>query len=412
MHFPHVIRDPIHGYIRLTDAEIAGIDSREVQRLRQISQLGLTERVYPGARHSRFEHALGTLFVATRMLESLRGRYGLEALLTPLGVSTTETEYQQLLGVARWSALLHDIGHAPFSHVTEERLPPGSTHEDLTFQLIQNGDVEGRLRHAGQHLAESVTAVLNPNAADLPRPLQFVRELLAGPIGADRMDYLLRDSAATGVSYGVFDLERVLHTLTPVEIDGRLALGVAQGGELAAEGMLWARFSMFQQVYYHRTRRIFDRHLNDYLETMLPRGRYPAALDEYLDWTDARVWECLRRSLNDPDLPGHIDADRILNRRHHRSQREELTADAPEPLEGWLKQWGEQIEKSDPEAEPIADLILPHPGIDSGLDLPVASHSGQIKTLRTQSHLVGRLTLKPMGRMYVAPGRGSFPFRV
>ncbi|MFQ5655395.1 MAG: HD domain-containing protein, partial [Planctomycetota bacterium] len=101
MSYPHAIRDPIHGYVRLTAAEIRGIDTPEMQRLRGISQLGLTERVYPGARHSRFEHAIGALEVVTRILEELRGRLGVAGVLRPLGIPPRSREYERLLETAR-----------------------------------------------------------------------------------------------------------------------------------------------------------------------------------------------------------------------------------------------------------------------------------------------------------------------
>ena len=112
MHFPHAVRDPIHGFIRLRDAELHGLDSPEVQRLRRISQLGLTECVYPGARHSRFEHALGALEVVTRIFESLRGRLGVEGILEPLGLSADG--YDHRLSVALGGVGPdHDPDHGP-----------------------------------------------------------------------------------------------------------------------------------------------------------------------------------------------------------------------------------------------------------------------------------------------------------
>ncbi|MEM7263934.1 MAG: HD domain-containing protein, partial [Planctomycetota bacterium] len=203
MHFPHAVRDPIHGYIRLTDLEIRGIDTPELQRLRGITQLGLTERVFPGARHSRFEHALGALEVVTRIFEELRGRLGIAGLLEPLGVPVKTEEYEHWVTVARWVALLHDLGHAPFSHVTEGLLPDGRNHEDVTSELVRGGAIAKVLDRAGERLARDVRTVL-AHEAPLDRPARFVRETIAGSVGADRMDYLLRDSHATGVSYGVF----------------------------------------------------------------------------------------------------------------------------------------------------------------------------------------------------------------
>ncbi|MCA8960492.1 MAG: HD domain-containing protein [Planctomycetes bacterium] len=411
MTLPHVIRDPVHGYVRLGDDEIRGLDTPEVQRLRGISQLGLTDRVFPGARHTRFEHALGTLEVSSRIFEELRGRLGVAAILELLGLPDAVPEYEHLRAVARWASLLHDIGHAPFSHVTEELLPSGTDHETRTVELFESGEIGRVVRECGVALAEDVRAVL-VGGPSLPRPLRFVREVLAGPLGADRMDYLLRDSHSTGVSYGVFDLSRVLHTLEPVECDEepRVRLGIRRGGVLAAEGMLWARFSMFQQVYLHRTRRILDRHLNDFLRATLPGGTYPRDLDEYLKYDDARIWEHLRLAHEDGHAPGHRDAHRILRRAHHRSVDQELTSDDPNLLRGWLDQWRERVESEDPGADPITDLVLPHADADSGSTLPVIGAGGAVVPLENTSSLVGRFRLRPLGRLYVAPGHPVRPW--
>ncbi|MEE8142798.1 MAG: HD domain-containing protein [Planctomycetota bacterium] len=409
MHFPHAIRDPIHGYIRLTEAEVRGIDTPEVQRLRGISQLGLTERVYPGARHSRFEHALGCLEVATRIFEELRGRIGIAGLLTPLGLPAQLADYQALLAVVRWVGLLHDLGHAPFSHVSEDLLPMGQSHEHLTVEMVSSGAVGEVLRQTGENLYEQVIQILHPASQDLPPPLAFAREVISGPLGADRMDYLLRDSAATGVSYGIFDLGRILHTLQPAPSRGGVRLGILRGGVLAAEGLLWGRISMFQQVYFHRTRRILDVHLRDFLRVTLPQGTYPGEISDYLQWNDARVWEMLRTADRDSTHPGHRDAQRILRRWHHRALPQELEANDPEKIAGWLQDWRARILEVAPSAEPVTDLLYPPPESESGADLEVVQPGGEMIALREVSSLVGRLRQRPLGRMYVARGVDSAP---
>ncbi|MFN0057945.1 MAG: HD domain-containing protein [Planctomycetota bacterium] len=410
LHFPHAIRDSIHGYVRLTAAELRAIDTRTMQRLRGIAQLGLSERVYPGARHSRFEHALGTLEVVTRMFEELRGRLGIEALLRPLGVSPTLGEYEQLVAVARFLALVHDVGHAPFSHVTEDLLPGDRNHEDLTRLLVEHGELGVVARSHGANFAENLRAVLAPVSAPLPPPLEFVRALVSGAIGADRMDYLLRDSAATGVSYGIFDLDRVLHTTTIApKSTGGVELGIHKGGVMAVEGMLWARTSMFQQVYLHRTRRILDHHLGDFLRAVLPDGRYPIDLDAYLGWSDARIHELLRIACDEPGAPGHVDARRIVRRAQHRALAHEIESEHVNSLTIWLAEWRADIAARAPAAAPISDLVLA-PDRASDAALPVVQADGSVVPLMQLSTLVGRLRQLPLGRMYVAPGAGEFPW--
>lgn len=415
MDFLHAIRDPIQGYVRLTASEVRGLDTPELQRLRRISQLGLTEMVYPGARHSRFEHALGTLEVATRTLEGLRGRLGLGGLMPVVGLAPESAEFDRLLALARWVALLHDVGHAPFSHTTEDLLPEGRSHEIVTLSLVDGGALASCLAEADPELAtevrqvlRSVTAGARADAGSLAPHLAFVRELIAGPLGADRMDYLLRDSAATGVSYGIFDLARVLHTLIVVPWQGAPRLGVDRGGMLAVEGMLWGRVSMFQQVYLHRTRRILDRHLVDFLRAVLPGGCYPEAGADYLDWTDARVWELLRERAHGGDLPGGLDAQRILTRRHHRALAQELESSDRAQLGAWLEEWSARVVRAAPDADPRIDVVDP-PSLGLLDAIPVRTGTGSLEALRNQSALLAGLRLRPVGRLYVACGTPAVP---
>lgn len=396
------VRDPIHGYVPFSTAERRGIDSREVQRLRRIAQLGLTELVYPGARHSRFEHAIGTLAVVTRLFEALRGRLGTEGFLGPIGRNPSESEFGELLEIARWTALLHDLGHAPLSHVTESLLPAGETHEDRTLRLVRGGEIGDALAAAGDGVRDGVLACLDLGSPPGDPGLAFVREAITGPLGADRMDYLLRDSRATGVSYGLFDIERMLHTLVPIEREDApgARLGVDRGGVLATEGMLWARTSMFQQVYLHRTRRVLDHHLRSFLAAVLPGGAYPAELDAFLEWDDPRVWEELRCALRDPGGAGHDDAVRILRRGHHRALPYQVEGSVEE-VGAALERWRDRVLAIDPAADPWPDLVRPpHDPSRSG-EIPVRDATGRVQPLSRVSGLVERMAQTPYGRLYV-----------
>ena len=196
----------------------------------------------------------------------------------------------------------------------------------------------------------------------------------------------------------------MLHTLVPVaraEGERGARLGIERGGILAAEGMLWARLSMFHQVYFHRTRRILDRHLTQFLGEALDGGQYPRELADYLDWTDPRVWELLRARAAEPGCPGHGSAVRILSRRQHRCLPQELEADDGARIREWLERWRESILQVQPNADPIADVVLPPPEAESGTDLPVIFHGGSVRPLGEVSALVGRLRQRPLGRMYV-----------
>lgn len=253
----HRVRDPIHGFIPVRPVEAALIDTTPMQRLRRIKQLGLSHLVYPGAEHSRFPHSLGAMHVAGRLADALRG-----------------VGWAGDVGLVRLAALLHDIGHPPLSHAGEQ----GSRHEVMTLALIRAGDVADVLRRHDvdpEQIAAIVGGTADPVAC----------AIVAGQLDADRMDYLLRDSHMCGVRYGEFDLDRLVEsiTLTP---EGRV--GVRRSGQYAAEGLLLARYSMFAQVYFHRTRRILD----VLLEAVLPP--WPTEPELYLGWDDGRLFELLR----------------------------------------------------------------------------------------------------------------------
>ncbi len=268
----HRIRDPIHGFIDLRPVEAALIDTRAFQRLRRVKQLGLTHLVYPGAEHSRFVHSVGACHVA--------GLLG--AALTRAGwVGNTE--------LVRIAALLHDLGHPPFSHAGERGVP----HEDMTLLLVQTGEIAGVLAAHGVDPV-AIASIIGgggpaprnaPRSSDSAASDPIAHALVSGQLDADRMDYLLRDARMCGVRYGEYDLPRLIESIVPGPEGG---VAVRGAGLHAVEGMLLARYSMFQQVYFHRTRRILDL----LLEEVLPD--WPTDPEAFLDWDDARAGELLR----------------------------------------------------------------------------------------------------------------------
>jgi len=176
------IRDPIHGSISLSDHELAILDTPEFQRLRRVKQLGFSYLVYPSATHTRFEHCLGALFVAHRLGKSL-------------DLSTDS------VNKIRLAALLHDVGHGPFSHVSEDSLQGivDVKHEEYSEKIIKNSAISEIIEDAG----------FSPNEiADISRgKIPPLGDMVSSQIDVDRMDYLVRDAYYTGASYGVIDLD-------------------------------------------------------------------------------------------------------------------------------------------------------------------------------------------------------------
>src|ERR1700682_1315027 len=234
-----IYRDPVHNIIPLRDDSAEGrlmirlIDTPEFQRLRRIKQLGLGLYTYQGAEHSRFTHSRGALHLMTRILDHLGDRH-------EIGLADR--------AAARAAALLHDVGHGPFSHAMEKVL--GVHHEHLTVLAVTSEETEvGRaLRWYSSELPQRVPSIIEGTF----KPAALA-QLVSSQLDVDRMDYLLRDSLMTGAKYGLFDLEWIINALQIDEQGDRIY--VAARGIFAVEEYLQARYYMFRQVYFHRTLR-------------------------------------------------------------------------------------------------------------------------------------------------------------
>jgi HD superfamily phosphohydrolase len=293
-------RCPLHGFVTLTDWERQIISQPAYQRLRRIRQLGWTDYVYPGAMHTRFEHSLGVMHVATAMYDSIvnSSRTILEDQLT-----FDEAGLNRDRILVRLTALLHDLGHTPFSHAGEELFPAVDgedrryTHEEYSAAVIREklrDAIESHPSNDNYKIRADDIANLLEGSTETQRSIVW-RDLVTGQMDADRIDYLLRDSHHVGVHYGRFDWRRLIGCLVLIRSDeGRgYRLGVTEGGMHAAESLVLARYFMFTQVYFHKTRVAYDHHLHKVLGEFLPGGCFPrptgADLDEFLKWDDWRV---------------------------------------------------------------------------------------------------------------------------
>ena len=237
-----VFCDPVHRHIvfdKVKDSVLLKLlESEEVQRLRRVRQLGVSSLTYHGAEHSRFSHALGTYHLMTTALDVLERNGGAPELAPEVRLA------------ARCAALLHDLGHGPFSHLTERAC--GIKHENVTEKIILDGTAVTRALAA--HSAGLAKLVADLFQGDIEE-YQFVSDILSSQLDVDRMDYLLRDAYFCGVPYGSYDYLRILHTMRVEKFcdDGRRHPVWLEKGKHAVEQFLYARFYMYWAVYYHKT---------------------------------------------------------------------------------------------------------------------------------------------------------------
>lgn len=390
----------MHGFISLNDWEREIVSGPAFQRLRRIRQLAWTDQVYPGAMHTRFEHSLGVMHVismlfgaiGSRSLDVLRDEFG----YTPEGLRRD----QQLIRIA---ALLHDVGHSPFSHASEDLFPENEKggkfkHEQYSAAIVRTQFREVIENHPLNTAnygfrAEDVAALLEGSTK--AKQTLFWRELLDGQMDADRMDYLLRDSHHAGVQYGRFDLNRVSNTMVAIKgTRGRAPrLGFSEGGWHSAEGLVLARYFMFTQVYFHKTRVAYDIHLKGALSEILPGGKFPrpvgAELDEFLKWDDWRVLGELHAG------KGGEHGRRLVDRDHYRIVFKSPEIPGPGDLSfleniklklGTLVVSTEEASKSWYKTG-VADIPIVS-DFDPGLVQPLSWHSNVVRSMKANNQVL------------------------
>ncbi len=324
----HEFRDPIHVFIRVSTDERKIIDSRPFQRLRHIHQLAMTNLVYHGATHKRFEHSLGVMELASRIFDVITNLNNIHDVAREI-IPPEPSELSYWRGVLRIAALCHDLGHLPFSHAAEyDLLPDGWNHEKFTVNLIKSDEMEKIWKEirpipSSDDIAQIAVGFDKSKLDDLERAdwKTILSEIITGKaFGADRIDYLLRDSLHTGVAYGKFDHYRLIDTLRilPQSNDdsSELSLGVEDGGIHSVEALLLARYFMFKQLYFHHVRRIYDIHLKEFLKEWLPGGVFSTELEGHLKMTDNEVNSAILEATHNDSLSEHEPAKRIVERKH------------------------------------------------------------------------------------------------
>ncbi len=340
LNYTKVIADPALGWIRLTDEEARFIDScKYIQRLRHIRQLGLTYMVYPSARHSRFEHSLGALHVVSLMFEKLMRLSDVRELLLNFGKSIGLDTENELLLHMRITALLHDLGHLPFSHVFEGVFGQGidpliincsenarefalgnvfkgpfKEHELITYFILTNNDefkkvlneslpnIDLRIIKALLHsdiinkiikVVPSYSEVIDQrdreflqSMSDKSRIFNILRSLISGYLDADRIEYILRDSYLTGASIGtsisIGDIERIFDNMRVVMNNNDYALAFDEKARANLEGFIIARFNIYKLVYLHHKVVLFNTLARNLMSELL--RHYDELNDEIKDY--------------------------------------------------------------------------------------------------------------------------------
>jgi len=270
------IKDPVYGYVYITEKEKEVIDSYPVQRLRRLRQLAGAEYVYPGANHTRFEHSVGVMYLAGKVVEN---------------PNVSQIVNEEDVEAVRIAGLLHDVGHGPFSHVFEHLLTKklGKTHEDMTVWIIKNSelkDVISRLGHHPQYIAEMAAGSL------LESQKAFLNQIVRSSIDVDKLDFVVRDTYHTGAEYGFVDIFRLIHSFDV--LDGNLA--VDMGALSTLESFIIARIESFKSIYFHRVGRAAQIMLAIALEKADPELGLSAfkTPEEYLAMDDYTVWTMLK----------------------------------------------------------------------------------------------------------------------
>jgi HD superfamily phosphohydrolase len=358
-----ILRDPVWNNIRIDELTLTLVDTEVFQRLRYVRQLGWTYLVYPGATHTRFEHALGTHHLSRRTL----------ALLCEAEDSTSISEVDQ--AIVRSAALLHDVGHYPFSHALEEI--GALHHEDVARPLITDGSVASIL--SSQLGNDSPTRVFDLIRGRSESPLQG---LISGSLDLDKIEYLKRDAFMCGVPYGEIDVDRLTNSLVLVDDPetGRRALGVQEKALSALESLLFAKYQMYRNVYWHHAVRsataMYKRLVEDAVRTEV------VDVQSLARHTDEGLMHTLEGDKPTPLLAA------LKGRRLYKRAAEWPAADLDADKVEWVATDRKRVaaaENSLAKEFGLApgDLLLDYPVKTQmlGLDIPVLRRSGKVERL-------------------------------
>jgi HD superfamily phosphohydrolase len=361
-----IIRDPLWNNITLDDLALRLVDTRAFQRLRYVRQLGLAYLVYPGATHTRFEHALGTWHLAGRTLELLQARGDLKA---------GQAREARIVAVA---ALLHDIGHYPFSHALEEIGAPH--HEDVAGALLTRGEIAEVLHDAIDEEAPAQVVELIRG-----KSTSTLQGLISGSLDLDKIEYLKRDALMCGVTYGEIDVDRLIHSLTLVHdpVTGRQTVGVSEKGLSALESLLFAKYQMYRNVYWHHAVRSATAMYKRLVADAIDQGAL--SVGTLASFSDEALLHQLEERAPSSLLQG------LRERRLYKRAFECPSAELPEDAAEWIASDRRLVAAAENqiarevELEP-GELLLDYPAktLMLDLDLPVLQRNGNVKRLTSE----------------------------
>ena len=295
------IKDPVHVYVYITEAEKNIIDTYPMQRLRRLRQLAGSEYVYPGANHTRFEHCLGVMYLAGHVLEN---------------PNISRIVNDEEVDMCRISALLHDCGHGPFSHVFEHLLIKDleKTHEDITSWIIEKSEVSDKLSKMGFNSKEVAgMAVGKLHKKDRA----FLDQIISSAVDVDKQDFIVRDTYHTGAEYGFIDVYRLIHALDVLGEN----LAVELGALSALEAFVIARIESFKSIYFHRV----GRAAQIMLATAMDKANKELGLtafktpEEYMALDDYTVWAALRKCKASNEIISNLENRRMLKCAYERT---------------------------------------------------------------------------------------------
>ena len=324
------VRDVIHGSIELAPWEMAIIDSKAFQRLRNIKQLGFSEFAYPCAVHNRYIHSIGAAHLAGLVFQGIfRNHY-----------FSNQEVYQRFYYLARVSALLHDVGHGPFSHAIEFAMPEVSglalpdellgkkkarqaTHEDYTLKIVLDSSLTKILEKeyapfgiTPRHIASVMNLSIKENDNFfIDNGVNFrtiLHQIISSEMDVDRMDYLQRDSYYTGASYGKFDADWLISNLGFHVVDKKAHLAISGRAIYTFEDFLLSRYHMFLMVYLHHKSVCYEEVMMRYLKSADCSFSVPSDVEEYLELDDSVFYSYLRKDKKNQW------AKRILDRRTYK----------------------------------------------------------------------------------------------